>query len=78
MPWGSWVIGLCCGGSSVCAMGFVGHAMVDLACVFLLWLCVDFLSLGCRGFYFCGCGLIFLGSYGSILVVVVAVGVGCG
>ena len=30
------------------------------------------------GFYFCGYGLIFLGSYGLILVVVVAVGVDCG
>ena len=27
---------------------------------------------------FCGCELIFLGSYGLILVVVVAVGVDCG
>ena len=30
------------------------------------------------GFYFCGCELIFLGSYGLILVVVVAIGVDCG
>ena len=30
----------------------------DLTCVFLLWLWVDFLGLGCcYGFYFCGCGL---------------------
>ena len=31
-------------------------------------------GIGCRGFYFCGCGLIFLGSCGLILVVMV---VGC-
>ena len=30
--------------------------------------------VGCCGFYFCGCGLIFLGSCGLILVVAV---VGC-
>ena len=60
-----------------CAVGFVGHAMVDLTWVFLLWLCVDFLGLGCYGFYFCGYGLIFLGSCGLILVIVVVVGVGC-
>ena len=28
-------------------------------------------GVGCRGFYFCGCGLIFLGSCGLILVIVV-------
>ena len=31
-------------------------------------------GVGCRGFYFCGCGLIFLGRCELILVVVV---VGC-
>ena len=34
---------------------------------------VEFLSLGCCGFYFCSYGLIFLDSRGMILVVVVAV-----
>ena len=45
----------------------------------------DFASFGLLGlwlklcgFYFCGYELIFLGSYGLILVVVVAVGVDCG
>ena len=52
------------------------------------WLLVFWLSLRllwwwlCRGFYFCGCGLIFLGSCGLILLVVaveeLAVGSGSG
>ena len=33
-------------------------SFADLTWVFLLWLWVDFLGLGCCcGFYFCGCGL---------------------
>ena len=66
VPWCLWVLswGLC--GRSLASWScrgcggssFLGHAV----------------GVGCRGFYFCGCGLIFLSSCGLILVVVV---VGC-
>ena len=36
---------------------FLPPLLTNLAWVFLLWLWVDFLGLGCCGFYFCGCGL---------------------
>ena len=36
---------------------FLPPLLTDLAWVFLLWLWVDFLGLGCCRFYFCGCGL---------------------
>ena len=64
--------------------GFVGHAVgfvwwvIGVVVMPWVWWVIGFgschESVGCRGFYFCGCGPIFLGSCGLILVVVV---VGC-
>ena len=62
------VRGSCCGGSSV--LWFCGSCMPWGLCGRSSALC-QAVGVGCRGFYFCGCGQIFLGSCGLILVVVV-------
>ena len=57
-------VGLCLGVRGSCrGVCVVGHR-----------LCGHAVGVGCRGFYFCGCELIFLSSCGLMLVVVV---VGC-
>ena len=60
-------------------VGFVWW-VISVMVIPWVWWVIGFGS--CRGFYFCGCGLIFLGSCGLILVVVaveeLAVGNGSG
>ena len=61
-----------------CAVAFMGLVVgfvwwvISVMVIPWVWWVISFGS--CRGFYFCGCGLIFLGSCGLILVVAV---VGC-
>ena len=50
------------------AVGVVGHRFWVLPWV---WVAVGFICVVMGGLYFCGCGLIFLGSCELILVVVV-------
>ena len=76
------VCGSCHGGSSVswfrgsCHGGLCGGSLASLSCCGCGGSSVSShaMGVGCPGFYFCGCELIFLGSCGLILVVVV---VGC-
>ena len=45
-------------------------SFADLTWVFLLWLWVDFLGLGCCcGFYFCGCGLALRSEFLALIII---------